>query len=516
MRLLKRFRDVFLALLPILVIVLLIHFFFYRFDNGVLLKFLLSILFICVGEIMFLTGVDSTIFPIGNLMVNSVNKTLKFVVFVMFAMIFGVCATIAEPDVTVLTQQLSIAGIGVSRFWLIFTIGAGVGLFVGLGILRIMKNIDVKYIYLIIFALIFVLCTQVKAELIAVAFDAGGATTGIISAPFLLAISSGLAEKSHERKNNGEVFGMVGLAALGPIVAVLFMFAVFGEGQVSNALNSVGELNIILNVLKNSLLAVIPLMAVFYLYDILIIKLPVKKKLGFVFGFVITFVGLFLFLFGIDFGVTEMAGQMGKFLSTLSVPIVILFSILLGFIITFSEPSVIVLAKRVHVATNGNIHKFLVLMMIALSMAFSILLSVLKIFYSINFFYIILIGYLVALVLMFVVPSFFTGLAFDSGGVASGPMCSAFILPMMIALAGSVSTSSQGFGLVGIVAMSPIIVIQILGLVYKVEIYAKDRKTEKKMLKLVYSDDMYSNMENLEREHEWLTKKEGARHEKER
>ena len=505
MRLLKRFRDVFLALLPILVIVLVVHFFFYRFETTVLLNFLLSILFICVGEVLFLTGIDSTIFPIGNLMVNSVNKAAKFVVFVMFAMIFGVFATMAEPDVTVLTHQLHIAGIGISRFWLIFSIGAGVGLFVGLGILRIMK---------IVFAIIFVLCTQVKTEYIAVAFDAGGATTGIISAPFLLAISSGLASKTQKGHGRGEVFGMVGLAALGPIIAVLFMFAVFGEGRVAEVIGSVGELSVILEVLKNSLLAIIPLMLVFYLYDLIIIKLPIKKKLRFGLGFGVTFVGLFLFLFGIDFGISAMAEKMGDFLSTLSKPVIIVFCILFGFIITFSEPSVIVLAKRVQVATKGNINKLLVLLMIALSMAFSILISVLKILYSINFFYIILVGYLIALILMFVVSSFFTGLAFDSGGVASGPMTSAFILPMMISLAGSVSTSAQGFGIVGIVAMSPIVVIQILGLIYRIEVIAKTRRVEKRMLKIVYSDDMYSNMENLEREYEMLNQKAGDDDEK--
>lgn len=516
MQFLKKFRDVFLALLPILVIVLCVHLFFYKIETSVLVKFFISLVLICIGEVLFLTGIDSTIFPIGNLMVDSVNKALKFVVFIIFAMLFGLCATIAEPDVTVFTDQLVVTGIGISRSWLVFAIGAGVGLFVGVGILRIIKNIEVKYIYIALFALIFALCTQVKPEYIAVAFDAGGATTGIVSAPFLLAIASGLSSRFRKKQDNKEVFGMVGLASLGPVVAVLLMFIGFGQDKVANVISNVKEVNIILNVLKNTSLAIVPLAFVATIYDLLMIKLPFKRKAEFLFGFGITFVGMFLFLFGIDLGLSEMGTQIGNFISTLSKPVVIILSLLLGFVITFSEPSVIVLAKRVHIATKGNIPKFLVLISIAVSMSIAIMLSALKILYSINFFYIILIGYSIALVLMFVVPSMFTGLAFDSGGVASGPMTSAFILPVMVALATNMSDASQGFGLVGIVAMSPIVVLQLLGLVYRIEIFAKDKKALKRVLKISYSGDLYSNIENLEREHEFLKMKVGAKHEKER
>ncbi len=513
MQFFKKFLNVFLALLPIMVIVLTVHLFFYPMDSSILIKFFVSVVLICFGEVLLLTGIDSTIMPMGDLMVNSVNKASKFIIFILFAMVFGFCATVAEPDVTVFSNQIMSSGIGISRTLLIFFIGSGVGIFIALGIFRIIKNIEVKYVYTVLFAVIFLLCTQVKPEHIAIAFDAGGATTGIITAPFLLAISAGVSRKFNKKNTNREVFGMLGLASLGPVVAVLLFFVCFGD-KAETLIESSAQINIFLNVLKSASLAIIPLTIVFYIYDLIFIKLPMKRKLEFLFGLGLTFVGLFMFLFGIDFGISEMGTMIGNFISTLSVPVIIVLCLVLGFIITFSEPSVIVLSKQVQSATKGSIPYYVVMLAIAFSMAIAILLSALKIIFNINFFYIILIGYLIALVLMYIVPSIFTSLAFDSGGVASGPMTSAFILPIMIALASQTTSAVDGFGLIGIVAMSPIVVLQLLGVVYRIENAVKERNEKKKALRISYSTEMYSNMEALEEEYELLKQKEEKQHER--
>ena len=182
-----------------------------------------------------------------------------------------------------------------------------------------------------------------------------------------------------------------------------------------------------------------------------------------------------------------MGTVIGEFLATLDTPLMIIVCICFGFVITFSEPSVIVLSKEVQTSTKGNIPSIVVLVAIAIAMAFAILISALKIVYSINFFYISLIGYLIALVLMFVVPEMFTSLAFDSGGVASGPMTSAFILPIMISFAAQTSSAIDGFGLIGIVSMSPIIVLQLLGLVYRFELSHKSKLDKRFSVNLSYT-----------------------------
>lgn len=500
MQFLKRFRDIFLALLPIVVIVFFVHFCFYKIDTSVLIAFCISVVLICFGETLFLSGVDSTIMPMGDLMVNAVNKASKFAVFMMFTIVFSICATLAEPDVSVFSEQVVSAGINVPKTLLMFFIGAGVGLFVTIGIQRIIKNINIKYIYIVLFAVIFLLCTQVKPEHIAIAFDAGGATTGIVTAPFLLAISSGIVAKFSKDNDNNEVFGMLGLASLGPVIAVLLFFIVFGNRS-GEIVQTSYQVNILITTLRQSSLAIIPLSLVFYLYDLIFIKLSARRKLELLIGLLITFGGLFLFLFGIEYGIGKMGTVIGEFLSTLSMPLITIVCVVFGFVITFSEPSVIVLSKQVQTATKRNIPAGVVMLAIAIAMALAILVSALKIVYSINFFYIILIGYAIALVLMFVVPEMFTSLAFDSGGVASGPMTSAFILPIMISLAAQTTSAVDGFGMIGIVSVSPIIVLQLLGLVYRFELKHKDKADHKYSVNLSYTMDMYSNMEALEEEY---------------
>jgi len=506
MRFLKKVMETFLALLPIVVIVLFVHFFFYRFDTVVLVKFLIAIVVASIGEAFLLSGIDSTIMPMGELMVQSINKASKLVIFLFFAIAFGTFATIAEPDVSVFCGQAVSSGVSISKTVFVFMIGAGVGIAIAIGILRIIKNIDVKFIYLIIFSLIFLLCTQVPSEYIALAFDAGGATTGIITAPFLLAISSGISNKI-SKNDNKEVFGMVGIASLGPIISTLLVFIFLDKGSASAGGVNVEQISIYLDVLKQATFAIVPLAIVFFVYELILIKLPVTKKLSILFGLVVTFVGLYMFLFSIEFGITEMGTYIGEFIQTLSIPMVVLFCVIIGFVITFSEPSVVVLAKQVQGATKGNISSFVVLISIAVSMALAILVSVLKIVYNINFFYIVLIGYAVALLLMFFVPSLFTGLAFDSGGVASGPMTSAFLLPIMIQFASANSGALSGFGIIGIVSLSPIIVLQLLGFVYRVELDKQDFNDKRHAIKVSYTADMYSNIIALENEHKLLSRK---------
>lgn len=508
MKFFKKFKEVFFALLPIMVIVLFVHLFVFKFETKTIINFFIAILLVCLGEVFLLTGIDSTIMPMGELMVGTVNKTSKFIVFIVFAVFFGTCATIAEPDVTVFSGQLVSAGVSVGKTIIVFSIGAGVGIFIALGILRIVKHISVKYVYLVIFAFIFLLCTQVKPEYIAIAFDAGGATTGIITAPFLLAVSTGISNRFSNGNPKNEVFGMVGMASLGPIISILLIFIFAGNGD-SGEVNIVSNVNIFIDVLKNTSLAIIPIATVFFIYDMILIKLPFRKILSFIIGLCITFIGLYLFLFGIDFGISEMGAALGNFIEKLSIPVIILFCISLGFIITFCEPSVLVLSKQVQNVTKGNIPSFVVLISIAVSMAVAILLAVLKIIYNINFFYIILVGYALALILMFFVSPLFTSLAFDSGGVASGPMTSAFILPAMLEIASHYSGALSGFGVIGIVGMCPIVVLQILGLVYKFEVYAKNKYDEKRRMSLMYSTEMYSNMTNLELEHKEIMEAKG-------
>lgn len=498
MKFVKQYFNTLLALLPLLAVVLFVHFFVYPFETSVIIAFVSSLGVVSFGETLLLLGIDSTIMPMGEYMVSSVTKISRLIIFILFAVCFGMFATIAEPDVAIFSSQAVGAGVDISKSLLTFLIGAGVGIFIAFGILKIIKKLDAKYVYLVLFTIIFVLCSQVDQSLVALAFDAGGATTGIITAPFLIAISSGISSKFSNSDEKQEVFGMVGIASLGPIIVTLIIFMILGTSN-TELIENADVINIFLSTLEQTYMSILPIAFIFLIYDLFFIKLPLKKKISLFIGLIITFVGLYLFLIGIDFGIGQMATKFGEFLSTLSVPVIIFVSVIIGFIITFTEPAVVVLAKRVSNETHGNIPFVVVIISIAVSMAIAIALAVLKIVYNLNFFMIIFIGYLIALILMFFVPSIFTNLAFDSGGVASGPMTAAFLLPIMLALASNSSSAIEGFGIVGIVAMTPIVVIQILGLFYGTNLKNKLIQDQKHAIKLSYSKDIYSNLEPLKK-----------------
>ena len=277
MRFLKKVAGTFLALLPIAVIVLFVHFFLYKFETEVLVKFLIAIIVASIGEAFLLSGIDSTIMPMGELMVESINKASKLVIFLFFAIAFGTFATVAEPDVAVFCGQAVSSGVAISKTVFVFMIGAGVGLAIAIGVIRIIKNIDVKYVYLFIFSAIFLLSTQIPSEYIALAFDAGGATTGIITAPFLLAIASGISNKV-SKNDNKEVFGMIGIASLGPIISTILVFIFLDKTSGSAGNVNAENISIYLDVLKQTAYAIIPLTLVFFVYELILIKLPVAKS----------------------------------------------------------------------------------------------------------------------------------------------------------------------------------------------------------------------------------------------
>lgn len=496
--LLSKFKDVGLGVLPILLVVLVLHLSFSAFDSNLLWKFVLSLAIIVVGEVLFFSGIDGSVMKMGAYVGDSVNKFSKFAVILFFSFIFGMVATIAEPDVSVLAEQVIENGMNINKFLFIFMIGAGVGVFVAFALFRIVKSINYKVVILFIFACIFIICIFVPNNIVSIAFDAGGATTGIVTSPFLLALASGIA-RNKGSKSNDDNFGVIGIASLGPVLAVAFL-GLLTAGSKNSVVITEESLNIFVNVLLNAMLGMIPLLLIFYIFDICFLKLPKKKKISLSISSVVTFVGLYFFLLGIELGVMDMGTAVGEFLSTKSTAFAIVFALIVGFLITFTEPAVQVLGTQVDDVTQGNIKKSSVVVAIAIAMMLAVSIFVLKIIFNLSIWWIVGIGYGLVLVLMPFSSTNFVSIAFDSGGVASGPMCAAFILPMMIGFAGGNGDSANGFGLIASVGMMPILVLEILGVIYKIKLSAHERKEYQKALQISYSMDIFSNIEKLEEE----------------
>lgn len=484
-------------MLPIVLVVLVVHFTFAHFSTELLLKFMGAILIITLGQILFLTGVDGSIMKMGEHVGSSVNKFSKIAVVLFFAFVFGLFATIAEPDLNVLAGQgVDVGLINVPKFLFIFVAGAGVGIFIAFALFRIIKNINYKLVIVFFIVAAFIISIFLPDSLIAMAFDAGGATTGIITSPFLLALSAGVARKK-TNSTNSDNFGVIGIASIGPIIATLLLSLISLGRSTNGAAASGANLNVFIDALVDTSLAVLPLVLVFLIFDLAFLKISKKQKLSLFISSVITFVGLYLFLFGIKFGLLSMGRAMGEFLADNKV-LAFVVTILIGFLITFTEPSVRVLGAQVEEVTQGNIRRRLVTIAVAIAMMIAVSLSTLKILYDISIWYILGIGYGLILILMPFSSSTFISVAFDSGGVASGPMSAAFVLPLMTGFASKHGGAIEGFGLIAIVAMLPILVLEVLGIAYKIKLNASSNRAYKKALRISYGIDMYSNIESLE------------------
>ena len=494
--LLEKFKDVGLSVLPIMLVVLVINFGFAHFDTPLIIRFVASIFIIITGEVLFLSGIEGSIMKMGDYVGNSVNKFSRLAVVLFFAFIFGLCATVAEPDVNVLSNQVIDAGLNIPKFLFIFMIGAGVGAFVSFSLFRIIKDINYKLVIFVIFIFVFILTIFVPDNFVKIAFDAGGATTGIITSPFLLALSSGIA-KNKNSVSHSDNFGVIGIASTGPILAVLFLSLItMGQGNAS-VINSI-DVNIFLEVLFDTSISILPLLFVFFIFDFIFLKIPKKKKISLLIGSLVTFVGLYLFLFGIDFGLVDMGREVGLFLASQKPIFAILISVILGFLITFTEPSVRILGAQVEDVTQGNIRKTAVTIAIAISMIFAVTLSTLKIMFHIPFMIIIAVLYGIIILMLPFSSTTFTAIAFDSGGVASGPMSAAFILPLMIGFASASGSSLEGFGLIAIVGAFPILILEAIGVAYNIKMRALKTKEYKKNLRISYGIDVYSNIDALE------------------
>ncbi|MBQ7466698.1 MAG: DUF1538 family protein [Clostridia bacterium] len=497
---LQKFKESTISLLPIFLVVLILNIIFACFSAEIIIKFAVGMIILDVGETLFLIGVDSSIMKMGGYVGARSSKFSKIIVVLFFGFLFGLFATIAEPDVSVLAGQINSAGIDIAKFLLIFVIGAGIGIFVAIALFRIIKDINYKLLMAILFVVVFVVAVFVPNNFIAIAFDAGGATTGIVTSPFLLAFTSSIARNKNDQKDSDN-FGVIGVASLGPVLAILFLSLVTASGQSGVVVADSAKLNVLLESLINTSLAIIPLLLIFTLFELAFIKLQRNDKLAILIGSSVTYIGLFLFLLGINFGITNMGTSLGKFLAGQSSYFAIILVAVLGFLITFTEPAVKVLGKQVEDITMGNVKKYVVIIAIAIAMTFAVTLALLKILCGLQMIWIVAIGYGVALVLMPFSSNTFTSLAFDSGGVASGPMSAAFILPLMLGFASCMGSAADGFGLIACIALMPILVLEILGASYQFKLNKRDKFRYRRALELSFGIDVYSNIDKLEDEY---------------
>lgn len=494
MNLSGKFKETFFSVAPIMGVVLLLSFTAVPFSRELTVRFIAGGLMVIMGLTLFLLGVDIGILPIGELSGAALTskKSLPLLLSVSFAI--GVMVTIAEPDVQVLASQINQINGNVNRWILVFMIAIGVGLFVTLGLCRTVLSLKLRRVLLLSYILLFLLAFACPKDLQGAAFDAGGATTGPMTVPFIMALGMGVASvRSSSKGNNDSSFGLTGIASIGPIAAVALYGIIlnFSAGHKSTdqiaeeVLESGKELSKGLGIFmeylpetaKEVFMSLLPLMVMFALFQIFLLKMPPVQVRKMCQGIVYCFVGLIVFLLGAECGFMPAGKQLGEMLGYFSFThgklwtvLIVAVAFVFGAITVCAEPAVWVLTEQVEEASGGTIKRKILLTSLSCGVAVSIALSVLKIIYGFSLWYILIPGYALALALMFVCPPLFTGIAFDSGGVASGPMTSTFILSFTLGVASNQADCGESaFGVIALVAMTPLIAIQILGIIYKIK-----------------------------------------------
>jgi hypothetical protein len=468
-----------------------------------MLAFIIGAIFLIVGMGLFTLGAEISMTPMGQYVGSRMTKTRKLLLIIFVSLFVGTMITVSEPDLQVLAQQIS----SVKSTVLIWSVAIGVGLLLVVAMLRILFKISLKYLLIILYVAVFVLAFFVPDNFLAVAFDSGGVTTGPMTVPFIMALGVGVASI---RSDDGasDSFGLVALCSVGPIAAVMILGIITGGGHVdvddsapifSN--NSRDIMTMFLEQLPHYIfevaVAVGPIVIFFLLFRALSGGIGQKGLGKILVGVVYTYVGLVLFLTGVNLGFLPVGKYLGAAIAGSDFKwLIVPLGMVMGYFIVAAEPAVHVLTKQVEDVTSGAISKKMLSLTLSIGVAASIGLAMIRVLTGISLMWIVVPGYVIALALSFVVPDIFTSIAFDSGGVASGPMTATFLLPFAIgactAVGGNVVTDA--FGLVALVAMTPLIAIQILGLVYKL----KSRKSQPELEQTVEEAEIIEIENNVD------------------
>ncbi len=475
----EKIRESLSAVLPITGIVLMLSIFVIPMELGSVVMFLTGALMLIVGMGFFQLGAEMAMTPLGEGVGVQISKMKKLLTVLLTGFLMGVIITVSEPDLQVLAGQVP----SVPNMVLIMTVAVGVGLFLALAIVRIRYKISLSMLLIVCYLALILVSMFVPEEFLAVAFDSGGVTTGPMTVPFIMAMGVGLASVRSDKNAANDSFGLVALSSVGPILAVLILGCFFKPTEAAYTLTDVATVVTTQDVARvfaqglplyarEVLLSLVPILWVFLIFQWLTHRYHGLQIKRIIVGFGYTYIGLVLFLCGANVGFAPVGAYLGKELAGLSLRwILVPIGALIGYYIVKAEPAIQVLNHQVEAVTNGAISVKMMNRCMQIGVAASVGLAMLRVLTGISIQWFVIPGYIIALVLSRMVPDIFIGIAFDSGGVASGPMTSTFLLPLSIgvceALGGNLMTDA--FGVVALVALTPLIAIQLMGLVYKLK-----------------------------------------------
>lgn len=467
------------SVIPITLIVLLLCFSVSPIPVATLTAFLIGAAMLIVGMGMFTLGADMFMTPLGERLGASITKSRRLWLVVTVGFLIGVIVTISEPDLQVLANQVP----AIPNAVIVWSVALGVGVFLVAALMRILFSIRLGTMLVIFYAVVFVLCFFVPPEFWAIAFDSGGVTTGPMTVPFIMALGVGVSAMRSDKHAENDSFGLVALCSVGPILACLLLgifYKTDSGSYVPVALPDVTDSRGLMQLFTSALptylhevfMALVPIVLFFIAFQFLSMHLGSHDFIRMLIGFVYTFLGLVLFLTGVNVGFMPAGNYLGKMIAALPYRwILIPIAMVIGYFIVSAEPAVHVLNRQVEEITSGAIPQNAMNAALAIGVSISLGLSMIRVLTGISIMWLLVPGYALAIALSFLVPKIFTSIAFDSGGVASGPMTATFLLPFAMGACDAVGGNivADAFGVVAMVAMTPLITIQIMGLYFKLK-----------------------------------------------
>lgn len=473
----EKLKESLSSVLPVTGIVFLLCFTISPIPNGLLMGFVLGALLLILGMGLFTLGTDMAMTPIGNHVGSAVTTSRSVWLIVLVSLLVGIFITMSEPDLQVLAEQVP----GIPNMTLIIAVAVGVGVFLVVAMLRMLFRIKLSYLLIGVYTFVFLLAQFVPKEFLSVAFDSGGVTTGPMTVPFIMALGVGVAAIRSDSDAENDSFGLVALCSVGPILAVLILGITYGAGAGEYVPVAIPELadskelsTLFLTSFpkyaKEVAIALCPILAFFILFQITKLHLKMGELIKIGVGIAYTYIGLVLFLAGVNVGFMPVGNYIGQLIGGMEQYWVIIpIGMVIGYFIVAAEPAVHVLNRQVLTITAGAIPQKALSTSLSIGVSISVGLAMLRIVTGLPILYLLIPGYLIAAVLTFFSPPLFTAIAFDSGGVASGPMTATFLLPLAMGTCSGVGGNVvvDAFGVVAMVAMTPLITIQLLGVYYK-------------------------------------------------
>ncbi|MFA6755394.1 MAG: DUF1538 domain-containing protein [Bacilli bacterium] len=494
----KNLLDALVSVSPVVLIVLvlfLLQEYTDIFPSGIisfnlLITFLICSLFLVVGMSLYSLGSEVAMSQVGKYIGNSFGKSSQLIIMLILMFLLGIMITIAEPSISVLTGYIPAEEINP---WLLkIIIGVGVGAFFLLGFLRILFQKSLRLWLMFFYMIVFGIACLFGGEggpIIELAIDSGAATTGSITVPFLIAFGVGLASARGGKNSTSDSFGLVGLCSVGPIIVVMLLGIIL-EPQIkpttiSTDISVARFTDSLLSSIQSVCFAILPIVAFFLIYELICIKLPKKEIIKICLGFLYTAVGLIIFLTAANFGFIPIGYSLGSGLAMNEsyFYLLVILSIIIGFVIVLVEPSVIILTQQVEEISNGGIPKKKLRLSLGISVSIAVFLSTIRVLYfpTMPILYYIVPLYIVALGLTMFVPDIYVGIAFDAGGVASGTMSNCFVTPFILGIGATLNNGASGFGVIGLIATMPLIVVQGLGVVARIQSNIEYKKARERV-----------------------------------